>query len=101
MTIQTQHNQTLIDIALQYTGTVETIFEILQANPRFEIDSQPPAGTEIEIPQHAIKAGNAIVKGFYADNYIVPASAISVEDFAEVELIGDAEGFIGDAEGYI
>ncbi len=100
MKVTTQHNQTFLDIVLQHTGTVEVAFEVLEANPGMHLDSQPPAGTEIEIPEHAIKAGNALVKSFYVENYIVPSSAIELEAI-DMELIGDDEGFIGDTEGYI
>lgn len=100
MTITTQHNQSLIDIAIQHTGSIETIFYILEANPSMQIDSQPPPGTKIEIPEAAISAGNALVKGFYADNYIVPASAVEIDN-SGIELIGDNEGYIGDNKGYI
>ncbi len=101
MIVKAQHNQTMLDVALQHTGSVETIFDILQANPGVELCDQPAPGTEIEIPEHAIKAGNVLVKNFYTENYIVPASAVIEYDTEALELIGDDEGFIGDTEGYI
>ncbi len=100
MIVKAQHNQTMLDVALQHTGSVETIFDILQANPGVELCDQPHEGMSIEIPEHAIAAGNSLVKNYYVDNHEVPASAIEYEN-DELQFIGDMEGYIADDEGYI
>jgi len=51
MKIKIQNNQSILDIALQTAGTVEAVFELMQAN-NLGLENSIPAGTEIQIPNY-------------------------------------------------
>ncbi|MFZ4545916.1 MAG: hypothetical protein ACOYN4_00695, partial [Bacteroidales bacterium] len=52
--ILSQNGQNIWDIALQYMGSADAVFDILKLNPTLRIDSTIEANTEIFIPDKAV-----------------------------------------------
>ena len=71
MTIIVQHNQSLLDIAMQETGSVETVTEIADAN-NLAITQLLVVGQEIIIPEGLV--GNSDILNYYNKNNIRPAT---------------------------
>jgi len=101
MKIKAKHNQSLIDIAIQYTGSAETVFLILKENQPLELTDQLEPNQEINVPEEAIKAGNSLVIDYYAVNNIIPATALPYEEVIEEGILEDSEGWLVDSEGGI
>lgn len=68
-----QNGQTLIDMAVQYTGGIDSVFDILDSNPLLVMDMSIAGGTVVIIPDRVI---NKAVVQYYADNDIVPMSGL-------------------------
>jgi hypothetical protein len=75
MEIIVLHNQSLLDIAIQHTGSVFNAFEIAVANNIAISDDLIP-GMLLVIPE-SIKKNNDILN-YYASKKIQPATAITV-----------------------
>lgn len=73
MEIKAHHGQSLIDIAIQYTGAVEGIREILELNPELHADITLQAGQVIKVPDTPI---DAKVVTWYVNRKLVPATAL-------------------------
>ena len=73
--IVSQNGQNIWDIALQYMGSADAIFDILKLNPTLRIDSTIETNTEIFIPDKAV---NQRICDYYAAGNIVPATGLSV-----------------------
>ena len=73
--ILSQNGQNIWDIALQYMGSADAVFDILKLNPTLRIDSTIEANTEIFIPDKAV---NQRICDYYAAGNIVPATGFSV-----------------------
>lgn len=102
MKFNPKHNQCLFDIALQYTGSAETVFIILAANEGLELTDQLSPGQNIIVPEEAIRAGNPIVVEAYAKNNYSPARAVRVEEEQSSDgWLEDDEGRLEDDEGGI
>lgn len=69
--ITTQLNQTIWDIALQHTGTIDSVFAILEANAFLRPDITLPEGLKLLIPDTEI---NRQIKQYIQNNNIIPAS---------------------------
>lgn len=95
MIIETKHNQSLLDLAVQYTGSADTVMIISAKNPGVKPTDQLTSGQEIIIPQEAIDAGNNIVTNYFVTNNIIPATALQ----EEAEQGND--GFLTDDAGII
>ena len=67
-----QERQTLWDIAIQYCGNVETVFEIMNLN---DISVTGTFPKEIVIPEII----NQKIVDYYRTNNIIPATAMSTE----------------------
>lgn len=52
MTITVLHNQSLLDLALQHTGTIESVFEMAEANA-LNITDDVRAGKTLVVPAEA------------------------------------------------
>ena len=74
--VTAEFNQTPWDLAIQYMGSVEGVFDILDANPALKLDMAIEAGTKVRIPALVYNAG--IVK-LYDKNKIKPASGFGEE----------------------
>lgn len=75
-TITAEANQTVYDLAIQEMGSVEGVFEIIQANAFLRLDMSIPAGTKIFVPDTVIDAD---VVDYLSRNGIHPASGLGEE----------------------
>lgn len=71
------HNQSLLDLALQHTGTIESIFELAEANT-LNISDDVVAGKTLVLPAEAFT--NKDILGYYTAKNLQPATAFSKED---------------------
>ena len=77
MIVTVLHNQSLLDLALQHTGTIESIFEMAGANA-LNITDDVVAGNTLVLPAEAFT--NKDILGYYTAKNIQPATAFSKED---------------------
>ena len=77
MTITALHNQSLLDLALQHTGTIESVFELTEAN-NLNITDNVQAGTPLYLGE-GLGVRNEILAYYTAKN-LQPATAFSKED---------------------
>ncbi|WP_297888416.1 hypothetical protein [uncultured Capnocytophaga sp.] len=77
MTITVLHNQSLLDLALQHTGTIESVFEFAKANT-INITDDVQAGKTLVLPAEAFT--NKDILGYYTAKNLQPATAFSKED---------------------
>ena len=75
MTITALHNQSLLDLALQHTGTIESIFELAVLNEK-SITDDMVAGASLLIGE----ISNKDILSYYTVKNIQPATAFSKED---------------------
>tara|TARA_R110002126_G_scaffold78629_2_gene195671 strand:+ start:12414 stop:12704 length:291 start_codon:yes stop_codon:yes gene_type:complete len=76
MNITVLHNQSLLDIAIQYTGRAENYLKIAMANDVVPTEPIAP-GTILVIPED-IEKDEQIVN-YYKANNIQPATALSAD----------------------
>ena len=79
MTITALHNQSLLDLALQHTGTIESIFEFAEANA-LNITDEVQAGAPLTVPLLGKGARNGDILAYYTAKNLQPATAFSKED---------------------
>ena len=79
MTITVLHNQSLLDLALQHTGTIESIFELAVLNEKSVTDDMV-AGASLNVPPLSVGARNKDILAYYTAKNIQPATAFSKED---------------------
>ena len=77
MTITVLHNQSLLDLALQHTGTIESVFELAGANA-LNITNDVVAGKTLILPAEAFT--NKDILAYYTAKNLQPATAFSKED---------------------
>lgn len=77
MTITALHNQSLLDLALQHTGTIESVFELAEANA-LNITDDVQAGAPLYLGE-GLGVRNEILNYYTAKN-LQPATAFSKED---------------------
>ena len=77
MTITVLHNQSLLDLALQHTGTIESVFELAGANV-LNITDDVVAGNTLVLPAEAFT--NKDILGYYTAKNIQPATAFTKAD---------------------
>ena len=77
MIITALHNQSLLDLALQHTGTIESVFEFAEANT-LNITDDVRAGTPLYLGE-GLGVRNEILNYYTAKN-LQPATAFSKED---------------------
>lgn len=76
MIVTAQHNQSLLDLALQATGSVDNMLQIAMHNGL--IPSEPlVVGTLVAIPDTVIVDSDIL--NYYQANDIVPATALTEE----------------------
>ena len=68
------HNQSLLDFAIQHTGSAQNAFEIAKANG-LAISAEVVAGTELIIPGTVMN--DVDVLQYYVSRAIQPATAIT------------------------
>lgn len=77
MTITALHNQSLLDLALQHTGTIESVFEFAEANA-LNITDDVQAGAPLYLGE-GLGVRNEILSYYTAKN-LQPATAFTKED---------------------
>ncbi|WP_314918036.1 hypothetical protein [Capnocytophaga gingivalis] len=77
MIVTVLHNQSLLDLALQHTGTIESIFEFAEANA-LNISDDVVAGKTLILPAEAFT--NKDILAYYTAKNLQPATAFSKED---------------------
>ena len=77
MIVTVLHNQSLLDLALQHTGTIESIFEFAEANS-LNITDDVVAGKTLALPAEAFT--NKDILAYYTAKNILPAMAFLKED---------------------
>ena len=77
MIITALHNQSLLDLALQHTGTIESVFELAEANS-LNITDDVQAGAPLYLGE-GFGVRNEILNYYTAKN-LQPATAFSRED---------------------
>ena len=89
------HNQSILDFAIQHTGSAQNAFEIAMAN-NMSITDQLMAGSELVIPNSIVN--DVDVKNYYQSKAIQPATAITtiIDDNTEPKLEGIGYWIIGD-----
>ena len=86
MTTIILHNQSLLDLAVQHTGAVESVFAIAVANG-LSLTDDLPAGAEIKIPDSVNKDSDVL--NYYSAKRLQPATAVILPPEAErLEGIG-------------
>jgi len=78
------HNQSLLDLALQHTGTIESVFELAGANA-LNITDDVVAGKTLVLPAEAFT--NKDILGYYTAKNLQPATAFSKEDEQVFEIL--------------
>lgn len=71
------HNQSLLDVALQHSGNIESIFEIILAND-LSLTDEVKAGQTLIMP-NIISKDNDILS-YYTAKKIQPATGFTAED---------------------
>lgn len=90
------HNQSLLDFAIQHTGSVLNVFEIAKANG-LAISEELSSGTELIIPESV--RNNSDILNYYTSKVIQPATAITNfigDGSPEPQLEGIGYWIIGD-----
>ena len=77
MTITALHNQSLLDRALQHTGSIESVFELAEANA-LNITDDVQAGAPLYLGE-GLGVRNEILSYYTAKN-LQPATAFTKED---------------------
>lgn len=77
MTITALHNQSLLDLALQHTGSIESVFELAEANA-LNITDDVQAGAPLYLGE-GLGVRNEILSYYTAKN-LQPATAFTKED---------------------
>lgn len=77
MTITVLHNQSLLDLALQHTGTIESIFEFAEANA-LNITDDVVAGRTLVLSAETFTNKDILV--YYTAKNLQPATAFTKED---------------------
>ena len=80
MIVTVLHNQSLLDIAIQHTGSVANVFLIAQANGLAVSDEITP-GDELIVPDTVVL--DTDIKTYYTSRAIQPATTIT-EQIAEI-----------------
>nr|DAT37231.1 MAG TPA: hypothetical protein [Caudoviricetes sp.] len=77
MIITALHNQSLLDLALQHTGTIESVFEFAEANT-LNITDDVVAGKTLVLPAEIFS--NKDILNYYTAKNLQPATAFTKED---------------------
>lgn len=85
--------QNLLDIALQASGTIESVFEIALQN-NISITDEISPGTTLHIPDNLVK--NKDVLNYYTQQSILPATGSNAENLGVEILEGIDYWAIGD-----
>ncbi len=76
-TIRPQQNQNILDIALQEYGSIETVFDVLEDNERFDITDDISVYEDLEVGREAFKRD---IVAYYLANNVKPATDSTREE---------------------
>ncbi|GGG46943.1 hypothetical protein [Epilithonimonas arachidiradicis] len=85
ITVIVLHNQSLLDVAIQHTGSVQNAFEIAAAN-EMSLTDQLTAGKELIIPDSITQ--DVDIKNYYQSRAIQPATDITQNGESEEQPEG-------------
>lgn len=85
-TIRPQQNQNLLDIALQEYGSIETVFDVLEDNDRFDLTDDVSVYKDLQVGREAFKKD---IVAYYTANNVKPATSSTRE---EELLLADLSG---------
>lgn len=74
--VPANNNQTLFDLSIQELGSVDGVFDLLEANTELQLDLAVPSGTKVYIPALAM---DSRVADYYSRNGIKPVSGLGEE----------------------
>lgn len=77
MKITILHNQSLLDLAIQHTGSVENAFELAVENG-LSLTDDLEAGESIKLTTHGIRQNKDIL-GYYQAKKLQPATGINYQ----------------------
>lgn len=86
------HNQSLLDFAIQRTGTLESLFQLAVTNG-ISITDELETGKFLVLPEDVIK--DIDVLAYYNEKGIQPATAITAEETELVPSLGIGSMAIG------
>ncbi len=81
-TITAKHNQSLLDLSIQAFGTLESLFSVAFEND-VSITDELTEGDELSLSDYS---GQTDIMAFYEKNNLKPATALTDEDFAIIEI---------------
>lgn len=89
------HNQSLLDFAIQHTGSAQNAFAIAMANG-LSVSDEISAGSALIIPDSVVL--DVDIRNYYTSKAIQPATAITnlISDNPEPQLQGIGYWIIGD-----
>ncbi|MEP0263794.1 hypothetical protein [Dokdonia sp.] len=76
-TIRPQENQNVLDIALQEYGSIETVFDVLDDNNRFNITDDISVYEDLQVGREAFKKD---IVAYYIANNVHPATNSTREE---------------------
>lgn len=76
-TINSQQNQTLLDIALQEYGSIEGVFDLMDANGYNVLSTDPSPYESIVLEGEVL---DSAIYNYYKSNAIIPATGFTDED---------------------
>ncbi|WP_299212744.1 hypothetical protein [uncultured Dokdonia sp.] len=85
-TIRPQQNQNILDVALQEYGSIETVFDVLADNDRFDLTDDLSVYQDLQTGREAFKKD---IVAYYNANTIKPATSSTRE---EELLLADLSG---------
>lgn len=85
MEITVLHNQSILDISIMHTGTVENAFRIAKAN-NIPLSEKLESGTSLLIPSDVLNDRDVL--NYYKSRTIQPATALTEESEIVVEPRG-------------
>lgn len=75
--IRPQENQSILDIALQEYGSIETVFDVLEDNERFDITDNISVYEDLQVGREAFKKD---IVAYYIANNVRPATGSTREE---------------------
>lgn len=75
--IRPQQNQNMLDIALQEYGSIETVFDVLEDNDRFDLTDNLSVYEDLHVGREAFKKD---IVAYYSANNVKPATGSTDEE---------------------
>lgn len=75
--IRPQENQNILDISLQEYGSIETVFDMLEDNNRFDLTDNLSVYEDLNVGREAFKKD---IVAYYKANSVKPATSATDEE---------------------